>query len=55
MSYPGTVSYHLSSEKEDDFGLNTNKYINSEGLKGKYNIFIKINNKLYKTNNYVEF
>ena len=45
----------IFSEKEDDFGLNTNKYINSEGLNGKYNIFIKINNKLYKTNNYVEF
>ena len=35
--------------------LNSFKYINSEGLKGKYNIFIKINGKLYKTNKYVEF
>ena len=45
----------IFNEKEDEDGLNTNKYINSEGLKGRYNIFIKIDNKLYKTNNYVEF
>ena len=45
----------IFSETENEFGLNTNKYINSTGLKGRYNIFIKIDDKLYKTNNYVEF
>ena len=45
----------IFNEKEDESGLNTNKYINSKGLKGRYNIFIKIDDKLYKTNNYVEF
>ena len=45
----------LFSEEENENGLNTNKYINSTNLKGKYNIFVKINDKLYKTNNYVEF
>jgi hypothetical protein len=33
----------------------TYKYINQEGLEGKYSIYIKINNKLYKTNQYVTF
>lgn len=33
----------------------TYKYINNENLKGKYSIYIKINNKLYKTNRYVTF
>ena len=45
----------IFSKTENEFGLNTNKYINSTGLKGRYNIFIKIDDKLYKTNNYVEF
>ena len=30
------------------------KYINLEGLKGKYNIYYKINDKIYKSNYYVE-
>ena len=33
----------------------TYKYINEEGLEGKYSIYIKINEKLYKTNKYVTF
>ena len=45
----------IFNERETTNGLNTNKYINDEGLKGRYNIFIKIDDKLYKTNNYVEF
>ncbi len=45
----------IFNERETTNGLNTNKYINDEGLKGRYNIFIKIDGKLYKTNNYVEF
>lgn len=30
-------------------------YINEKGLSGDYSIYIKVNNKLYKTNNYVTF
>ena len=45
----------IFSEKENENGLNTNKYINSTNLKGRYDIYIKIEDKLYKTNNYVEF
>ena len=30
-------------------------YINQNGLNGEYSIYIKINNKIYKTNNYVTF
>ncbi len=30
------------------------KYINLEGLKGRYTIYYKINNKIYKTNYYIE-
>ena len=30
-------------------------YINSTGLSGDYSIYIKIDNKIYKTNNYVTF
>lgn len=33
----------------------TYKYINDTGITGKYSIYIKINNELYKTNNYVKF
>lgn len=33
----------------------TYKYINSTNLEGKYSIYIKINDKLYKTNKYVNF
>lgn len=33
----------------------TYKYINKEGLSGKYSIYIKINDTLYKTNQYVTF
>jgi len=33
----------------------TYKYINREDLEGKYSIYIKINDNLYKTNKYVNF
>ena len=45
----------IFTEEENEFGLNTNKYINSDGLKGKYSIYIKIDGKLYNTLKYVEF
>ena len=31
------------------------KYINKEGLSGKYSVYIKINENLYKTNKYIVF
>ncbi len=43
------------TEKETKEGITINKYINSEGLKGKYTIYIEINNKIYKTNKTVKF
>ncbi len=33
----------------------TYKYINNTNLEGKYSIYLKINDKLYKTNKYVNF
>ena len=45
----------IFNEEENELGINTNKYINAEGLKGKYNIYIKIDDVLYNTQKYVEF
>lgn len=41
--------------EEDSNGLRITKYINQEGLKGKYSIYLEINGNLYNTNSYVEF
>lgn len=43
------------TEKETKEGITVNKYINSEGLKGKYTIYIEIDNKIYKTNKSIKF
>jgi hypothetical protein len=43
------------NSKEKKNGINVTKYINAEGLSGKYYIYIKINNKLYNTRKYVKF
>lgn len=40
--------------EEDSNGLRITKYINQEGLKGKYSIYLEINGNLYNTNSYVE-
>ena len=45
----------IFTEEENENGLNTNKYINSEGLSGKYSIYIKIDGTLYNTLKSVEF
>ena len=34
--------------------LSSSWNINKETLRGKYSIYIKINDKIYKTNNYIE-
>ena len=41
--------------EEDSNGLRITKYINQEGLKEKYSIYLEINGNLYNTNSYVEF
>ena len=44
----------IFTEEETTEGINITRYINKEGLNGKYNIYIKINDKIYNTNNYIE-
>ena len=41
--------------EEDSNGLRITKYINPEGLKGKYSIYLEINGNLYNTNSFIEF
>ena len=64
-----TKSYHLKVSKkpytamcvdvfnkeEEKNGINVTKYINKEGLSGKYYIYMRINGKLYDTNKYIIF
>lgn len=45
----------LFNEKEKKDGINVTKYINDQGINGRYYIYIKINNKIYNTKQYVEF
>ena len=45
----------LFKEEENEDGLDITKYINSAGLKGKYDIYIEINSKIYNTDLCVEF
>lgn len=45
----------LFKEEENEDGLDITKYINGAGLKGKYDIYIEINSKIYNTDLYVEF
>ena len=44
----------IFTEEETNEGINITRYINKETLRGKYSIYIKINDKIYKTNNYIE-
>ena len=43
------------SEEETEKGLTVTRYINAEGLKGKYSIYLKIDGKIYNTGEYVKF
>lgn len=43
------------TEEENEQGIVVTKYINKEGLKGKYDIYLKIEDKVYNTEKYVEF
>ena len=44
----------IFTEEETNEGINITRYINKEGLSGKYSIYIKINDKIYKTNDYIK-
>lgn len=44
----------IFTEEETNDGINITRYINKETLNGKYSIHIKINDKIYNTNNYIE-
>ena len=43
------------TEEENENGIVLTRYINQEGLKGKYSIYLEINGTLYNTTEYVEF
>lgn len=43
------------NKKEEKNGITVSKYINNEGLKGKYYIYMKINGKYYDFDKSVEF
>ena len=45
----------IFTEEETKNGIVVTKYINNDGLKGKYAVYIEINGTLYNTNEYVEF
>lgn len=43
------------TEEETENGIVVTKYINKEGLSGKYSIYLKIDGTIYNTEKYVEF
>lgn len=45
----------IFTEEETKNGIVVTKYINEDGLNGKYAVYIEINGTLYNTNEYVEF
>ena len=45
----------ILTDLETEKGISITKYINSDGLNGKYSIYIEIDGKLYNTEEYVEF
>ena len=45
----------IFTEDETENGIVVNKYINSDGLKGKYSVYLEIDGVIYDTGEYVEF
>lgn len=45
----------ILTDEENENGIVVTKYINDEGLQGKYSIYLEIDSKLYDTEKYVEF
>ena len=47
--------YLQYKEEENEKGLTVTRYINQEGLKGTYSIYLSIDGKIYNTEEYVNF
>ena len=45
----------IFSEEETENGITVTKYINAEGLSGKYSIYLEVDGKLYNSGEYVMF
>ena len=45
----------IFTEEENENGIYVTKYINKEGLSGKYSIYVEIDGKIYNTGKYVNF
>lgn len=45
----------IFTEEENEKGIVVTKYINKEGLKGNYSIYVEINGTLYNTERFVDF
>lgn len=45
----------IFTEEETTNGIEVTKYINQDGLKGRYNIYIEIDGTVYNTGEYVKF
>ena len=43
----------IFTEEENEKGITVTKYINKEGLKGKYKIYLEIDGTVYNTNKYI--
>ena len=45
----------ILTEDENENGIVITKYINKEGLKGNYSIYVEIDGTIYNTNKYIKF
>ena len=45
----------IFTEEETKEGISVTKYINEEGLSGKYSIYVEVDGTIYNSNRYVEF
>lgn len=45
----------IFTEEETKEGISVTKYINEDGLSGKYSIYVEVDGIIYNTNRYVEF
>ena len=45
----------IFSEEETENGITVTKYINAEGLSGKYSVYLEVDGKLYNSGEYVMF
>ena len=44
----------IFTEEENEKGITVTKYINKEGLKGKYKIYLEINDNIYNTGKFIQ-